>query len=109
MSINLCDLCYELIVSACQDNYYLPTGLINGTDYTMSLEDLHGNVYTMTGSPTIDDEFIVTPNQFPDGMFNPYSGDYEITFTLNDELQELTINGAAYHCILMKIKDVTVI
>ena len=69
MSINLCDLCYELIVSACQDNYYLPTGLINGTDYTMSLEDLHGNVYTMTGSPTVDDEFIVTPNQFPDGMF----------------------------------------
>ena len=109
MSINRCDLCYELIVSGCQDTYSLPTGLTAGTTYTMSIEDGHGKVFTMSGSPTAQDEFNVSPSAFPEGMFNPYSGSYEITFTEDGELQDLTIEGNTYPCILMKIKDVTVI
>jgi len=110
MSINRCDLCYELIVSACQDNYYLATGLDNNVTYTMSLADMHGNVFTMTGSPSVEDEFAIGTMDFPEGMFNAYSGNYEITFTdEDDDIQELTIDGRNYFCILMKFKDVTII
>lgn len=109
MSINRCDLCYELIVDACQDSYALITGLDPNETYTMSLETTNGNTITMTGSLNQDNEFTIPTASFPQGMFNAYSGDYEIVFTLDDEVQELTIDGNSYYCILMKFKDVTVV
>jgi hypothetical protein len=115
MSINRCDLCYELIVKPCQNSYVFDTGLPN-TTHTMVLEDMHGNIFTEVNVPDgVSGEWTIHADQYPEGMFNEFSGTYEVYFTLgasggiDGDLTPLTIDGTEYQCILIKVKNVTVV
>lgn len=111
MSINRCDLCYELQVSACESSYTFPIGLSHNQTYTMVLEDLHGNIFEQDGSPTQGSGglWTITVSDFPEGMFNAYSGTYEITFEHDGVLVPIVLDTTEYQCIVMKFKDVTVV
>jgi hypothetical protein len=117
MSISYCDLCYEFIAEPCE-NIILPVGLSAVTEYTMVLTDNHGNTYVQTGfpDPSVPDSlWTVTVNNFPEGMFNEWSGTYEVHFheggAYDPEAatEPMTIKGVEYQCILIKFKKVTVI
>jgi len=116
MSINICDLCYEATVPACQDTYTFDTGLTAATPYTMILEDVNGNQYNYISTPAGGSgTWTLNTSYFPDGMFNQWSGSYRITFsadtsgdaTVGDE--ELTIDGSSYFCIIMKMVKSTLV
>lgn len=114
MSINRCDICYHYVGEACQGTYEIPTGLSAGT-YTLVLEDQNGNVYMDTAAVAgagSGHPVTITVSDYPDGMFNQWSGSYEIYFTdggFDGTQKTLSIAGKEYPCILMTFKDVTVI
>lgn len=113
MSINRCDLCYELIVDACQASYTFPTGLSSQT-YTMVLEDIHGNIFTEINIPDEGGNWTIHASMYPIGMFNEYSGTYEVYFVegsgdIGDPNVPLYINETEYQCIKIKIKNATLI
>jgi hypothetical protein len=103
MSINRCDICYHYVAMACQDTYEIETGLNEGETYTIVLEDHNGNIYMNdmvqpSGQP--GNPVTISTSSFPAGMFNQWSGSYEIYFTdggLDGEQQTLTF------------KDVTIV
>ncbi len=116
MSINICDLCYEVAVPACQDEYSFDTGLTAATPYTMILEDANGIQYNYIDSPVGGNgTWTIDTTYFPGGMFNQWSGTYRITFsadTTGDAVigdEELTIDGNSYFCIVLKMVKSTLV
>lgn len=114
MSINICDLCYEVTVPACQDTYNIPAGLTPDTYYTLILEDSNGNIYNNLSTTLPDGSFLLTTSEFPDGMFNEWSGSYRITFSLGVGIvtegdAELTIDGNTYFCIVMNFVNFNIL
>lgn len=113
MSINRCDLCYNVKVLSCTDTIEINAGLTPSTQYTVFLEDNHSNIYTRTLTTDGSGAFTLTVSDFPDGMFNAYSGSYEVsvsTSATEDTSEELTIEGSSYYCILLTFnaaQDVT--
>lgn len=116
MSINICDLCYEVTVPECKDIYTFATGLDSGTYYTMIMEDANGNLFNYISTPDGGDGmWTLDTTYFPEGMFNQWSGTYRLTFsadtsgdaTVGDE--ELTIDGNSYFCIVLKMVKSTLV
>jgi len=113
MSINRCDLCYELIVEPCQSSYVFPTGLPSET-HTMVLEDMHGNIFTEISVPDGSGNWTIHADMYPDGMFNQFSGTYEVHFVygvggIDDASVPVTVDETEYQCILIKVKNATLI
>jgi hypothetical protein len=79
----------------------------------MVLEDIHGNIYTQDGTPdVVTTDWTITTGDFPDGMFNQWSGSYNIHFIdaghdINERAITLTINEEQYECVIMKFKIIT--
>jgi hypothetical protein len=115
MSINQCDICYTMVANPCEDTYEIPTGLTGNITYTMVLEDHHGNLYISDANqPTVQpgNPVTISISSFDKGMFNQWSGSYEIWFTdggIDGNQQTLTIGGKEYPCVLMTFKDVTIV
>lgn len=110
MSINRCELCYEKVVSGCESTITFNVGLTPSTSYTVFLEDQNSNIYTRTLTTNGSGAFTLTVSDFPDGMFNAYSGSYEISVSTSssiDTSEELTISGNSYYCILLKFQKQT--
>lgn len=116
MSISYCDLCYEYVATPCEA-FEIPVGLSAITEYTMVLVDGHGNIFTQTGFPAALNpiSWSIDPSTFPDGMFNEFSGSYEVHFHEGGEYDSgaepatLTIGDKEYQCVLITFKNVTVI
>lgn len=117
MSISYCDLCYEYVATPCT-SFTFPIGLNAVTEYTMVLVDGHGNIFTQTGYPdpsVPESTWTIDPSTYPDGMFNEFSGSYEVHFHEGGEYDSaaapstLTISGKEYQCVLITFKNVTVI
>ena len=82
MSINICDLCYEVTVPACKTTYIFDTGLDDQTQYSIILEDINGNTFNYVDTPSGNTgTWILDTTFFPEGMFNQWSGTYRITFS----------------------------
>jgi hypothetical protein len=114
MSINRCDLCYEYLLDACQDSYYLNLNLDEDGTVMVVTEDNHGHIYTTTQTPDENGGVTLTASNFPAGMFNPYSGSYTLTVNIDGEFDgtpiEMMPNGEGpYECIKLIFKDVTVV
>lgn len=110
MSINICELCYTKVVEACQSTYIVTTGLDHDLVYWLFLEDINGNLYKTQGQPDgIFGEWNINTHDYSPGMFNAYSGDYILTWSKSDNIDDqvdLTINGETYPCIILKFKQV---
>ena len=108
MSINVCDLCYSLVVSQCSNSYTLPITLIPSTAYNMWVEDMHGNIFQYSSTTNGTGKFTLITTEFPQGMFNQWSGTYEVTFNYsldNQTYEPFTIDGGTYQCMLLSFAN----
>ena len=113
MSVNRCDLCYELVLNPCQESYTFATGLDN-TLHTMVLRDIHGNIFTEMQNPDgAAGLWTIHASMYPEGMFNQFSGSYEVYFVEGTDTDNVSstlyINEQEYQCILIKIRKETLI
>jgi len=109
MSINICDLCYELTAVSCYGLINLEVGLDANTSYTVFIQDKFVNYYTETIISDGIGSLLLNLDNFPDGLFTPFSGYYTIsvsTNSLNNTFEDLTLEGETYSCIKAKFIDV---
>lgn len=112
MSINICELCYEMTVPACQTSYSILTGLSHVNFHWLFLEDAHGNIFKQKGKTLQPDgkAWVLDTTDYPDGMFNAYSGSYTLTWSDSDDIMDqvdLEINDQIYPCIILHFFDST--
>ena len=110
MSINRCDLCYVKTIASCGSTIEFNVGLTPSASYTVWLYDQNENIFTRDVTADLTGDLTLTISDYPDGMFNAYSGSYEIsvsTSSTEDTSEELTIEGSTYFCILLKFKTLT--
>lgn len=108
MSINRCDICYHYVKASCADTISFQTGLDPNETYTIVIEDQNGNNYVKQDIEMGGNGYTINVADYPEGMFNQWSGSYEIYFTdggFDGEQQTLTIDGKEYPCILMTFKN----
>lgn len=109
MSINICDLCYEMTVEACYSALFVEAGLTPATSYTAWIEDKNERLYTQTVTTDAGGDFTLDLSAFDEGMFNAFSGSYLLTVSTSatsQTIEELTIQGQAYQCIKVSFQDI---
>lgn len=111
MSINICDLCYVMEVPACQSSYSVDIGLSHTIFRWMFLEDEHGNVFVQKGKTlsTGNNPWVIDTTDYPEGMFNAYSGSYTLTWANSNDINEaidVDIDSESYPCVILKFKDI---
>ena len=108
MSINICDLCYDLVGEACYSSLFIEAGLSATSDYTVHIEDKHEHSYTQ--DITTDDQGDITLDLtlFPDGMFTAFSGSYIVTVTQVGEtaVESIIVDGQDYSCVKLVFQEV---
>lgn len=109
MSVNICDLCYEMTGEACYSALFIETGLTPATDYTVWIEDHNERLYTQAVTTDSGGDITLDLSAFDEGMFNAFSGYYIITVSTSDTsqtIEELTVQGQAYQCIKVTFHDI---
>lgn len=109
MSINVCDLCYELTAVSCYGQLRLDIGQMANRVMTAFVEDKFGNFFAQGVLTDGIGSITLQMADFPEGMFNPYSGIYTVsisTSSLQSTYENMTIEGDNYNCIKVKFVDV---
>ena len=109
MSINICDLCYEMTGEACYSALFFEAGLTPSTAYTVWIEDKNEHLYTQSVTTDSGGDITLDLTDFDEGMFNAFSGSYIVTVSTSatsQTIEELTIQGQAYQCIKVTFQDI---
>jgi hypothetical protein len=100
----ICQTCVPITKLACEASYNFKAGLTPNTEYTIALENQKGKVYSALittdsiGGFTID----ATATEFPEGMFIPESGIYQLRAYTDSEmtiLAPMIFGTTQYDCI----------
>lgn len=103
-AITICQTCVPITKLTCEASYNFKAGLTPNTEYTIALENQKGKVYSALittdsiGGFTID----ATATEFPDGMFIPESGIYQLRAYTDSEmtiLAPMIFGTTQYDCI----------
>lgn len=110
MSINRCDLCYEVVAdTTCgSGTTTLLIELELNTFYWMWMEDVNGNVYQYGNNTDGSGAFTFDSQWFPEGMFNAYSGPYDVSFSTSQSTntgEPFMVDGTEYNCLLLTYKN----
>ena len=106
MSVNICDLCYEMTGEACYSALFIEAGLTPTTDYTVWVEDRNDRIYIQAVTTDSGGDITLDLSAFDEGMFNAFSGSYIITVSTSQTIEELTVQGQAYQCIKVTFQDI---
>lgn len=104
-----CDSCYEMDYIACYSQVSFIAGLTPITEYTIFVRDRHGNFFTQEVVTDADGNFELDTTLFPEGMFNQYSGTYEISASLSPLFttsETMTIGYEEFNCIKINFHNV---
>lgn len=99
--------CYEDFISDCIDSFTIDAGLTPETEYKVIIENKFGQLYVE--SITTDDQgvLVIELDQYPEGMFNVYAGNFNITVRDGCEDVPLTFEEKEYTCIDLTVKRST--
>lgn len=100
-----CDACYEtIIIEPCADTTInFQVGLPAGQQRYLFVIDKFKNVWRNLITVKPDGSIDLTLTDYPDGLFNKYSGFFRVFLSTDDQGQnivDLTINGNLYLCII---------
>lgn len=104
-----CSACFEMEGVACYSILTVVAGLTPDTEYTIFLEDRHGNMFRQTVTTDSEGDFTLDLTAFDDGMFTSNSGCYTIIASLNPLLPEpelMVIGYSEYECAKVKFLDI---
>ena len=74
----------------------------------MWMEDVNGNVYQYGNNTDGSGAFTFDSQWFPEGMFNAYSGPYDISFSTSQSTntgEPFMVDGTEYNCLLLTYKN----
>jgi len=98
-----CEACFEQTVTTC-DIVTIAAGLTASTTFELFILDQFANQYnkpvTTDGSGSFEIDFSV----FPDGLFNPNGGEYEVFISAAASpvtVIPMTLSGVIFNCILL--------
>lgn len=103
-----CDECYEVSRSDSSLNFIY--GLTPSTQYYLWVIDKFRNVYKNLFTSGVDGSFDIDLTDYPDGMFNPYAGDFEVFISSDvagDTVIPLTVYATPYNCLILTISSAT--
>jgi len=110
MSCQDCDECLEVTGVACYSILDIVAGLDADTSYTVFLKDRHGNYFTQDITTDSAGDFQLDLTAFDDGMFNQYSGAYQLEVSQNalwpENPEVLTIGYEEYACLVIKFQNI---